>query len=193
MLTRLRARTAPCSPEIADSWAASDDGLTWTFKIHPGMTWQDGEPLTASDVAFTFNYIIDNELSAYTSSTVNIKRRRGRRRLHGRVPPQEAEGHHAAPVDPHRPGAHLEQDPRDKAATVQLRAAGHRLRPLPDDRGQEGLVHPLRRQQGLLEGRPQGRRGDPRDLHEPGHHVDGPQERRHRRRRRPARARSSTP
>ena len=60
-------------PEIADSWETSVDGLTWTFKIHPGMKWQDGEPLTASDVAFTYNYIIDNELSAYTSSTLNIK------------------------------------------------------------------------------------------------------------------------
>jgi peptide/nickel transport system substrate-binding protein len=60
-------------PEIADSWEVSDDGLTWTFKIHPGITWQDGEPLTASDVAFTYNYIIDNELAAFTSSTVNIK------------------------------------------------------------------------------------------------------------------------
>ncbi len=60
-------------PEIADSWEASADGLTWTFKIHPGMKWQDGEPLTAADVAFTYNYIIDNELTAYTSSTVNIK------------------------------------------------------------------------------------------------------------------------
>ncbi len=59
-------------PEIADSWETSADGLTWTFKIHPGITWQDGEPLTAKDVAFTYNYIIDNELSAYTSSTVNI-------------------------------------------------------------------------------------------------------------------------
>ena len=60
-------------PEIADSWTTSPDGLTWTFKIHPGMKWQDGQPVTASDVAFTYNYIIDNELSAYTSSTVNIK------------------------------------------------------------------------------------------------------------------------
>jgi peptide/nickel transport system substrate-binding protein len=60
-------------PEIADSWESSEDGLTWTFKIHPGITWQDGEALTASDVAFTYNYIIDNELTAYTSSTVNIK------------------------------------------------------------------------------------------------------------------------
>jgi peptide/nickel transport system substrate-binding protein len=60
-------------PEIADSWEASDDGLTWTFKIHPGMKWQDGQPVTARDVAFTYNYIIDNELSAFTSSTVNIE------------------------------------------------------------------------------------------------------------------------
>ena len=60
-------------PEIADSWTTSPDGLTWTFKIHPGMKWQDGQPVTANDVAFTYNYIIQNKLSAYTSSTVNIK------------------------------------------------------------------------------------------------------------------------
>jgi peptide/nickel transport system substrate-binding protein len=56
-------------PEIADSWSASPDGKVWTFKIHPGLKWQDGQPLTAKDVAFTFNYIIKNNLtnlSAYT-------------------------------------------------------------------------------------------------------------------------------
>ena len=61
-------------PEIADSWAMSEDGLTWTFRIHPGIRWQDGVPLTARDVAFTFNYIIDNELSAFTGSTTHIKK-----------------------------------------------------------------------------------------------------------------------
>ena len=61
-------------PEIADSWTVSDDGLTWTFKIHPGITWQDGEPLTASDVAFTYNYIIDNELSAFSTYATNIEK-----------------------------------------------------------------------------------------------------------------------
>ena len=61
-------------PEIADSWEVSADGLTWTFNIHPGIRWQDGVPLTAADVAFTFNYIIDNELSAFTGSTTHIKK-----------------------------------------------------------------------------------------------------------------------
>ena len=53
-------------PEFAESWSSSPDGLTWTFKIRPGMTWQDGEPATARDAAFTFTYILDNDLSAFT-------------------------------------------------------------------------------------------------------------------------------
>ena len=40
--------------------------MTWTFKIRQGMKWQDGKPATARDVAFTFNYIIDNEMAAFT-------------------------------------------------------------------------------------------------------------------------------
>jgi len=60
-------------PELATSWQHSPDGLTWTFAIRHGVTWQDGVPLTASDVAFTFNYIIKNDLFAFTSYTTNIK------------------------------------------------------------------------------------------------------------------------
>ena len=33
---------------LAESWSVSDDGLVWTFKIRQGMTWQDGEPITAT-------------------------------------------------------------------------------------------------------------------------------------------------
>jgi len=54
-------------PEFAESWSSSPDGKTWTFKIRPGMTWQDGAPATARDVAFTFTYILENELSAFMS------------------------------------------------------------------------------------------------------------------------------
>ena len=59
-------------PEIAESWQVSEDGKTWTFKIRQGVKWQDGEPLTAGDVAFTFNYIIDNELSTLDVYTRGI-------------------------------------------------------------------------------------------------------------------------
>ncbi len=38
------------------------------------MTWHDGEPVTAEDVAFTINYIIDNDMSAYTTATQYINK-----------------------------------------------------------------------------------------------------------------------
>jgi peptide/nickel transport system substrate-binding protein len=48
---------------LAEDWTLSADQKEWTFKIRPGVKWQDGEPLTARDVAWTFNTIIENELS----------------------------------------------------------------------------------------------------------------------------------
>jgi peptide/nickel transport system substrate-binding protein len=63
-------------PELATSWSVSPDGKTWTFKIRQGVKWQDGVSLTASDVAFTFNYIVDNQLqnlAAYTAGITGAK------------------------------------------------------------------------------------------------------------------------
>jgi peptide/nickel transport system substrate-binding protein len=51
-------------PAFAESWSVSDDGLTWTFKIRPGMTWSDGTPADANDAAFTFNYMLESADSA---------------------------------------------------------------------------------------------------------------------------------
>ena len=51
----------------------SADGLTWTIKIRAGVKWQDGQPLTAADVAFTFNYIVKNQMANFTNSTFGIK------------------------------------------------------------------------------------------------------------------------
>ena len=39
----------------ASSWKTSDDGLDWTFTLRPDTKWSDGEPLTASDAAWTIN------------------------------------------------------------------------------------------------------------------------------------------
>ncbi len=46
-------------PGLATAWESSDDGLTWTFDIREGVTWSDGEPLTAADIAYTYNRILD--------------------------------------------------------------------------------------------------------------------------------------
>lgn len=47
--------------ELAESWDVSDDGLTWTLTIRDGVTFHDGEPLTADDVAFTIQLYKDTE------------------------------------------------------------------------------------------------------------------------------------
>lgn len=48
-------------PELAKDWDISDDGLTYTFYLHEGVTFHDGEPLTAEDVEFTYNVFIDED------------------------------------------------------------------------------------------------------------------------------------
>jgi peptide/nickel transport system substrate-binding protein len=44
--------------EIASSWNVSANGLIYTFQIRPGLKFSNGDPLTAKDVAFTFNRIL---------------------------------------------------------------------------------------------------------------------------------------
>ena len=36
----------------------TDDGKTWTFKIRDGVKWHDGSPLTAADVAASWQEIV---------------------------------------------------------------------------------------------------------------------------------------
>jgi peptide/nickel transport system substrate-binding protein len=71
---QLKPIKGEASPGLATDWSVSDDGKTWTFTIREGAKWQDGEPLTARDVAFSYNYIIKNELSAFTSYVQGITR-----------------------------------------------------------------------------------------------------------------------
>jgi ABC-type transport system substrate-binding protein len=46
-------------PAAAESWSGSEDGMTWTFKIKQGLTWSDGNPVTAADWVKTFQYAAD--------------------------------------------------------------------------------------------------------------------------------------
>lgn len=46
-------------PALAESWAYSEDGLTLSFTLREDVTWHDGEPFTAEDVAFTYGLMQD--------------------------------------------------------------------------------------------------------------------------------------
>jgi peptide/nickel transport system substrate-binding protein len=50
---------------LATDWEQSEDGLTWTFTIRDDATWHDGTPLTAGDIAYTFNWIIDQKVGNF--------------------------------------------------------------------------------------------------------------------------------
>ena len=44
--------------DVAESWTESRDHLTYTFKIRRGLTFHDGQPLTARDVKASYDHII---------------------------------------------------------------------------------------------------------------------------------------
>ena len=56
-LTDYAAKDFSAQPALAESWDTSEDGLTWTYHLRPGLKWSDGEPLTANDVVYTFNRV----------------------------------------------------------------------------------------------------------------------------------------
>jgi len=62
-------------PSLATKWETSDDGLTWTFDIRTGVSWSDGEPLTAADIAYTYNRVLTGRIegSNYSSYLNNVE------------------------------------------------------------------------------------------------------------------------
>lgn len=57
-LTRL-APDMTAEPDLALRWSNSDDLKEWRFELRPGLTFHDGSPCTAADVAATFTAILD--------------------------------------------------------------------------------------------------------------------------------------
>ncbi len=65
------------SLELAESVEVSEDGTVWTFTIRDGFMWHDGEPLTASDIAFTYLFYQSNAdfpfLPVYTDYFASVE------------------------------------------------------------------------------------------------------------------------
>jgi peptide/nickel transport system substrate-binding protein len=57
-------------PWLAESWEPSGDGTSWTFHLRSGVRWQDGRPLTARDVRFTFDYLKRFPVEWFTLETI---------------------------------------------------------------------------------------------------------------------------
>jgi peptide/nickel transport system substrate-binding protein len=59
-------------PALATSWEISADGLTYTMQLRDDVTWHDGEPFDADDVAFTFDYVVDNTHPRWTPGVAAV-------------------------------------------------------------------------------------------------------------------------
>lgn len=51
--------------DLAEWWEVSEDSTTITFYLTSEAKWWDGEPVTAHDVKYTYDYIIDKKYGAY--------------------------------------------------------------------------------------------------------------------------------
>jgi len=52
---------------LAESITPNADATVWTVRLHPGVTFHNGKPLTAEDVIYTFTRIITNNYAAASS------------------------------------------------------------------------------------------------------------------------------
>jgi peptide/nickel transport system substrate-binding protein len=77
MLTLQESPGAEPQPGLAKSWTLSEDGLRYELKLRTGGRWTDGKPLTARDVAFTLNMMVEHAGGAAAGTSgfvVGVKR-----------------------------------------------------------------------------------------------------------------------
>jgi peptide/nickel transport system substrate-binding protein len=59
-------------PVLAESWKVSADGKEWTFALRKGVKFHNGRPLTASDVKFSLDRILDPKTAARGKGALGI-------------------------------------------------------------------------------------------------------------------------
>ncbi|MFK0685789.1 ABC transporter substrate-binding protein [Ochrobactrum sp. BD67] len=57
-------------PVLSKDYEVSDDGLTYTFKLQPGVTFHSGAPLTSSDVKFSIERVAAPESKSSRKSSL---------------------------------------------------------------------------------------------------------------------------
>jgi peptide/nickel transport system substrate-binding protein len=78
VLVRVNRQTQNLEPELAQSWKLSKDGRQISFRLRSGISFSDGTPFTAEDVAYTVQQLMDPALhsptgDAFRSGTGNVE------------------------------------------------------------------------------------------------------------------------
>jgi peptide/nickel transport system substrate-binding protein len=66
VLVRMNRQTQALEPELAQSWKVSKDSKQITFKLRSGISFSDGSPFSAEDVAYTVQQLMDPNLHSPT-------------------------------------------------------------------------------------------------------------------------------
>ena len=78
VLVRVNRQTQDLEPALAQSWKVSKDGRQITFRLRSGISFSDGTPFSAGDVAYTIQQLMDPALhsptgDAFRSGTGNVE------------------------------------------------------------------------------------------------------------------------
>ena len=61
-------------PRLAESYEANADASEWTVRLKPGLTFHDGKSVTADDVVYSFERILDPKTQSFgASGLTNLK------------------------------------------------------------------------------------------------------------------------
>ncbi len=67
VLLRVNRKTQELVPELATSWKVDRQGRRITFHLRPGVSFSDGTPFSADDVAYTMTRLMDPNLHSATA------------------------------------------------------------------------------------------------------------------------------
>lgn len=59
-------------PDLAESWTASPDATTWTFKLRAGVTFHDGTPWNADAAVFGFDRLLNADSQYYSVENAGL-------------------------------------------------------------------------------------------------------------------------
>jgi peptide/nickel transport system substrate-binding protein len=71
-LVRVNRITDAVEPWLAEGWSSSPDGLRYTIKLRPGITFADGAPFTADDVVFSLAAAYDEKGGSILADSMRV-------------------------------------------------------------------------------------------------------------------------
>ncbi len=63
-LVTINPKDGTATPDLAEAWTVSDDGLTYIFTLKKGVKWSDNQGLTADDITYSYNLYLNRDANS---------------------------------------------------------------------------------------------------------------------------------